>query len=80
MRRFFFARNIDYFDILESCLLKPITKCVLGEAHPAIAIEVFGLRKIMFEKVNDDDLPDNLYKVEGGLEHHAIIEYTPAKD
>ena len=30
--------------------------------------------------INDDDLADNLYKVEGGLEHHAIIEYTPAKD
>ena len=54
MRWLFFARNIDYFDIFESCLLKPIAKCVLGEAHPVIAIEVFGLRKIMFEEINND--------------------------
>lgn len=30
--------------------------------------------------INDDELADNLYKVEGGLEHHAIIEYTPVRD
>ena len=56
MRGFFFSRDIDDFNILESSFLKPIVQSVLWEPHPAIAIEAFGLLKIMFEEVNDDNL------------------------
>ena len=71
---------------IEGCLYGQLIVHFVGESG-AVVVKPAGLGAQITAPesgyievmINDDDLTDNKYKIEGGMEHHTGIEYKPAK-
>ncbi len=70
---------------IEGCLYGQLIVHFVGESG-AVVVKPAGLGVVITAPesgyievmINDDDLTDNKYKIESGMEHHTGIEYKPA--
>src|SRR5690349_2096413 len=56
MRLLLLSCDHVYFDFLETGFLQPAMQVTFGESQPAIAVKFMGAHKIVFGKIQDEDL------------------------